>query len=163
MGCVVCSDHVDGTVQQSGTQGRAVCFRFNGGIPFDEVLFGCVVCIREPQVVNAGFCGDFLLLQRQMLVKQLQFFARGKVVHVKTSTGFPRQSHCGRAGLPARLFRPNQRMVGRSQAGFSNFGQVVIQVGPNRAFVLAVGNELVVHLAEDAFQSLGVVHQHVSG
>ena len=135
---------------------------FNGGIPFDEVLFGSVVRIREPQVMNAGLRGDFLLLQGQMLVKQLQFFARGKVVHVKTSTGFPRQRHGGRTGLPARLFRPNQRMVRRRQTGFPHFGQVVIQVGPNRAFVLAVGNELVVYFAEDALQSLGVVHQHVS-
>ena len=153
--------HIDPAVEQGRTDLFSVLRCFDRRIPLDVGALVRVVCVGEPQVVDACLRGDALVFEFLCVVEQLQFFRRADVQNVQPGPKFVRQfSGLGRASV-ARLCAANQWVLSngdmRPKTGLGCSG-----IRPNGGFVLTMRCHQCGGFFENAFEHRRLVHQHVA-
>ena len=158
---MVGSHNVDIALIQAVPQSRTVVPGLDGRIPFDKVAVFFIITVGEPQMVDAHFSRDALLVQR-LIAEKFQFARRRKVQHVQARVVFMRHFHRPRRRLVAH-FRAANQLVVLNRKVFAKLADIEITVAAYQHFVLRMDGNQGRHFREDAFQRVFVVHQHISG
>ena len=157
---MVGSHNIDIPACQRCSQCRTVLPCFNCGIPLYQIPIFRVIAIGKPQMVNARFRRDALLLQRDIF-KQFQFPCSREMQHMQISAILMRHLHCPGRRFVAHFRASYQRMVVHRQI-VAIFFLIKIFIAADQSFVFRMNGNDGRHIRKNRFQRVAVIDKHIA-